>query len=212
MVYYYESQVVDPYTTLYMGKDKFENENLIKNGWLEDVWFHVDNLSSAHVYLRIPEGADWTFETLPAQVVQDCAQLTKANSIEGNKKDNVTVIYTPHSNLKKTKGMATGQVGFHKDTLVRKVHLKTRENGIINRLNKTKREEYPDLEKQKTIHESKTLKEAKEARMERERAEKALEEERAAERYRKKHAYDDFFSEENMQSSETTGNIEDDFW
>lgn len=62
------------------------DENLIKNGWLEDVWFHVDNLSSAHVYLRIPEGADWTFETLPAQVVQDCAQLTKANSIEGNKR------------------------------------------------------------------------------------------------------------------------------
>lgn len=108
--------------------------------------------------------------------------------------------------------MATGQVGFHKDNLVRKVHLKTRENGIINRLNKTKREEYPDLEKQKTIHESKTLKEAKEVRMERERAEKALEEERAAERYRKKHAYDDFFAEENMQNNESTGDIEDDFW
>lgn len=26
MVFYYESQVVDPYTTLYMGKDKFESE------------------------------------------------------------------------------------------------------------------------------------------------------------------------------------------
>ena len=31
----------------------------------------------------------------------------------GNKKDNVTVIYTPWSNLHKNAGMATGQVGFH---------------------------------------------------------------------------------------------------
>lgn len=30
----------------------------------------------------------------------------------GNKKDNVTVIYTPWSNLKKDGSMAVGQVGF----------------------------------------------------------------------------------------------------
>ena len=34
---------------LYMGKDKFENEELIKHAWPEDVWFHVDRESSAHV-------------------------------------------------------------------------------------------------------------------------------------------------------------------
>jgi hypothetical protein len=38
--------------TLYMGKDKYENEDLIRFGLPEDVWFHVDSLSSAHVYLR----------------------------------------------------------------------------------------------------------------------------------------------------------------
>ena len=37
-----------------MGRDKFENEELIKHMWPEDVWFHVDDLSSAHVYLRLP--------------------------------------------------------------------------------------------------------------------------------------------------------------
>jgi hypothetical protein len=31
---------------------------------------------------------------------------------KGNKKDNVTVIYTPWSNLKKDGSMAVGQVGF----------------------------------------------------------------------------------------------------
>lgn len=38
---------------LYMGKDKFENEELIKYAWPEDVWFHVDKESSAHVYIRL---------------------------------------------------------------------------------------------------------------------------------------------------------------
>jgi hypothetical protein len=35
-----------------------------------------------------------------------------ADKMAGNKKDNVTVIYTPWSNLKKDGSMAVGQVGF----------------------------------------------------------------------------------------------------
>ncbi|KAF4324255.1 hypothetical protein BBO99_00000935 [Phytophthora kernoviae] len=51
MVFYYTSSEG---CTIYMGKDKFENEDLIRYGFLEDIWFHVDDLSSAHVYLRLP--------------------------------------------------------------------------------------------------------------------------------------------------------------
>ncbi|RYG51703.1 DUF814 domain-containing protein [archaeon] len=39
---------------LYVGRDKYENEELIRWGWPEDVWFHVDNISSPHVYVRMP--------------------------------------------------------------------------------------------------------------------------------------------------------------
>ena len=39
---------------VYMGKDQDENDELIEHGWKSDVWFHVDSLSSAHVYLRLP--------------------------------------------------------------------------------------------------------------------------------------------------------------
>jgi hypothetical protein len=40
-------------------------------------------------------------------------QLTRGTNFElGNKKDNITVIYTPWSNLKKDGSMAVGQVGF----------------------------------------------------------------------------------------------------
>lgn len=86
MVLYFTSNVVDPPAYIYMGKDKFENEDLIKYGWEEDVWFHVDNLSSAHVYVRLREGETW--ENIEQSLLVDCAQLTKANSIEG-KKDRV---------------------------------------------------------------------------------------------------------------------------
>ena len=37
----------------YVGRDKYENEYLIKYGLPSDSWFHVNDLSSAHVYLRI---------------------------------------------------------------------------------------------------------------------------------------------------------------
>ncbi|EGR31345.1 coiled-coil domain protein [Ichthyophthirius multifiliis] len=50
MVFWFESS--DGHI-IYMGKDKYENEDLIKYGWDEDIWFHVDDLSSAHVYLRL---------------------------------------------------------------------------------------------------------------------------------------------------------------
>jgi len=44
------------------------------------------------VYLRQTEGqphGEW--DKLPAELLNDAAQLVKANSIEGNKKDNITV-------------------------------------------------------------------------------------------------------------------------
>jgi hypothetical protein len=43
--------------------------------------FHVDKLSSAHVYLRMNEEDSW--DAIPPTLLEDCAQLTKANSIEG---------------------------------------------------------------------------------------------------------------------------------
>jgi hypothetical protein len=39
----------------------------------------------------------------------------KANSIMGNKMNDVDVVYTMWTNLKKTEGMEVGQVGMHKE-------------------------------------------------------------------------------------------------
>lgn len=43
--------------------------------------FHVDDLSSAHVYLRLPEGK--TIDDIPEDTLEDCCQLVKQNSIQG---------------------------------------------------------------------------------------------------------------------------------
>ncbi|KAJ2778846.1 Coiled-coil domain-containing protein 25 [Coemansia javaensis] len=178
MVYYFTSNAVSPPATVYMGKDKFENEELIKHGWPEDVWFHVDKLSSAHVYLRLNAGQTW--DAIPQALLDDLAQLCKANSIEGNKKGNIAVIYTPWENLLKRGDMATGQVGFKNQQMVKRVHVAARENAVVNRLNKTRREETPDLVQQRIDRDR------REARKRREEAKmKQSEERRVAEERRK---------------------------
>lgn len=70
----------------------------------------------------------------------------KQNSIQGCKTNNVTIVYTPWANLRKTKSMEVGQVGFHENKAVRKVKVERKINEIINRLEKTQKERHPDLQ------------------------------------------------------------------
>eukprot|EP00094_Tigriopus_californicus_P013918 TCALIF_13471-PA protein Name:"Similar to ccdc25 Coiled-coil domain-containing protein 25 (Danio rerio)" AED:0.09 eAED:0.14 QI:26/0/0/1/0/0/3/0/143 len=130
-----------------MGLDKYENEHLIKWGWPEDVWFHVDKLSSAHVYLRLNE----TLDDVPMAVIEDAAQLVKANSIEGNKMNDIDVVYTLWENLHKTDSMDVGQVGFHRQKEVRKIRVSKRCNDIVNRLKKTKEEKVVNFQEQRDL-------------------------------------------------------------
>ncbi|XP_054788797.1 uncharacterized protein LOC129294441 isoform X1 [Prosopis cineraria] len=143
MVFYFKARPEAGDYTIFMGLDKYENEELIKYGFIEDIWFHVDKMSSAHVYLRLHKGQ--TIDDISEGLLEDCAQLVKANSIQGNKVNNVDVVYTPWSNLKKTASMDVGQVGFHNPKMVRTVRVEKRINEIVNRLNKTKVERKPDL-------------------------------------------------------------------
>jgi hypothetical protein len=49
--------------------------------------FHVDKLSSAHVYLRLQKGQ--TIESITPELLEDCAQLVKANSIQGEQAQSI---------------------------------------------------------------------------------------------------------------------------
>ncbi|KAL3566221.1 hypothetical protein D5086_031636 [Populus alba] len=127
MVFYFKARPEAGDYTIFMGLDKYENEELIKYGFPEDIWFHVDKMSSAHVYVRLHKG----------QTIDDIS--------EGNKVNNIDVVYTPWANLKKTASMDVGQVGFHNSKMVRTVRVEKRLNEVVNRLNKTKVERKPDL-------------------------------------------------------------------
>jgi len=150
MVYYFKARPEVGDYVIYMGLDKHENEDLIKYGLPEDIWFHVDKLSSAHVYLRMHRFQ--TMDMITPELLEDCAQLVKANSIQGNKLNNLDVVYTPWYNLRKTQSMDVGQVGFHNPKLVRTVRVETRKNEIVNRLNKTKTEQTPDLKAEREAY------------------------------------------------------------
>jgi len=127
-----------------MGKDKYENEDLIKYGLDLDVWFHVESLSSAHVYLRQREGESKKLDDLDPALLNECAQLVKANSIEGSKLKQCGVVYTRWANLKKTGDMAVGQIGYHDIKKQRQI-LVVKDKAVVNDLNRTKTETYPDL-------------------------------------------------------------------
>jgi predicted ribosome quality control (RQC) complex YloA/Tae2 family protein len=145
MVVFFKS--IDPNFTIYVGKDKYENEELLKYAFPIDVWFHVEDLSSAHVYLRLPEGL--TIDKIPENILEECFQIVKDNSKEGRKKEKVSVCYTLWENLKKTSSMDIGEVGFKKEDDVRVAHGIVKNADLLKRLNKTREEKNVNLEAEK---------------------------------------------------------------
>ena len=139
----------------HQGRDRYENEDLIKYGFPDtDIWFHVDDLSSAHVYLRPPPGG--SIDAIPPSVLSDACQLTKANSIMGSKAASVAIVYTPHGNLLKRDGYDVGTVGFKDESAVRRVPNVRKDADAVKRLEKTRREvAKPDLAGELEAHEKK---------------------------------------------------------
>jgi len=189
MVFYYTSS--EGYL-IYMGRDKFENEDLIRFGLPEDVWFHVDDLSSAHVYLRLRPGQ--TLDDLSEDTINECATMVKANSIEGCKKRRVSVIYTRWKNLHKTPSMDVGAVGFKDESRVRRCHAE-KDNSIVNALNRTKEERYPDLEAEQAERAAQWRREQKRKKEEAKRRER--EERQKREEEKKLQSYEGLMDNEN---------------
>lgn len=150
--------------------------------------------------------------------------------LPGNKKDNVNIVYTPWSNLKKDGSMAVGQVGFKDQRKVKKVLVEARTNAIINRLNKTKTEAFPDLAVQRDERDRTIRDREKKLMLERVRIlsmgpvlfslrfrgggvmlmlkcdiqkkeEARVAKERREKAWQKDHAYDDVFTEEAMEEN-----------
>lgn len=227
MVYYFKAKAsseMDEFADgsgeeaiIYMGKDKVENDPLIKHSHPRNIWFHVDNHSSAHLYLQLTEDQLASFTNFSSflinpDILEQIAQLTKANSIKGNKLNNITVIYTPVENLVTNGSMDIGTVTFRNLKNVKRVKVTKRENVIINKLNKTKTEK--DIEVFKT-EQAELVRIIERKRKDHEREKELIQRQYAALKETNKDPYADLFSEENMKASSNEMRhenwVEDDF-
>lgn len=184
-----------------------KDEDLIKWGFPEDVWFHVDNVSSAHVYLRLQKGQ--TLDDIHHDVLVDACQLVKANSINGNKINNIDIVYTMWENLKKTAGMDVGQVSFHNSKQVRKFRVEKRINEVVNRLNKTKIETHPDFRAEREARDVGERQDKKQVLREQESRKKEAEKKRLEEAEMK--SYASLHKSEKMSTNYDDDNDSDDF-
>ncbi|RKP29491.1 DUF814-domain-containing protein [Metschnikowia bicuspidata] len=229
MVYYFKTSVAednddlglaDTLYTIYMGKDKFENDPLIRKSQPHNLWFHADKHSSAHVYLQLTqEQQALKFEELrlPKTLLMHVAQLTKANSIKALKLNNVTIIYTPVDNLRSDGLVDTGTVTFVNEQKVRRVHVTKKDTSVINRLNKTRTEASTEAfvaeQERMAVEWARTKKDA-DRRMEqrlREEAQMRSEQKKAS-----ADPYGELFTEEALRGSSNEFRnknwVEDEFW
>lgn len=206
--------------TIYMGKDKFENDPLIHKSHPKNLWFHVDKHSSAHLYLQLStEQQNVKFEDLRLSelLLDQIAQLTKANLIKANKLNNISIIYTPVDNLRSDGLLDTGTVTFVNPQKLRRVHVVKKDNAIINRLNKTKTEistEQFVKDQDQLLVEWQRSKKDEERRLEQKN--KAEARERNEQKKFNKDPYGELFTEEALRGSSNEFRkenwVEDEFW
>jgi len=98
---------------------------------------------------------------------------------------------------------------------VKRILVPQRENPIVNRLNKTRVEKFPDLQMEREEKLKAVRKKDQAARLERKKEEARVAEERKQKKWQKDHAYDELFQEQdpdeaNNQNREE-GYLSDDF-
>ena len=81
-----------------VGRNSKENWDLIDVSEKQDVWFHVEDKPSCHVFIVKPFECD----SIPRDVIIKAAQLCKQYSKYKNDKK-VKIIYTDINNIKKGK-------------------------------------------------------------------------------------------------------------
>jgi predicted ribosome quality control (RQC) complex YloA/Tae2 family protein len=81
--------------TFYIGKNAAGNFDIIDMSKPNDMWFHINNISSAHVIASIPDKLD---KKDIRYIIKQGAILCKQHS----KTHESTIIYTTINNVKKT--------------------------------------------------------------------------------------------------------------
>jgi len=81
-----------------IGQNRFENWEIIDDSDNTDLWFHIENLPSCHVILKCDETIKPS-----KKVIKRCAYLCKINTNSAKSLAKCNVLYTPISNIEKTR-------------------------------------------------------------------------------------------------------------
>jgi len=87
-------EINDKTYPIYIGKDAQSNETIIKMSHPESLWFHLNNISSAHLILE-SKG-----DIIPKKYINQVA--SKLFSYKNNLPNNINVIYTKVKYVKLT--------------------------------------------------------------------------------------------------------------
>ncbi len=85
---------------IYIGKDKYENWQLIDQAFDEDYWFHLNEYPSCHIILHIVNTNIITNKKSLNKILKLCALECKKNSKYNNQK-NLSICYTKIKNIQK---------------------------------------------------------------------------------------------------------------
>ena len=138
---------------IYMGIDRHENALLAEFGWNEDILFHCDKVSSAHVYLRTKKKIDQKlfkkiskksdfrkYFGISETVIDECLLLTKANSRDAKQSKRAKIIATPWTNIRPVARMAPGTIQFNDLLLIKSFPIikSPQHSTLLNKIETTK--------------------------------------------------------------------------
>jgi predicted ribosome quality control (RQC) complex YloA/Tae2 family protein len=101
-----------------IGKNRQENWELIDNANPADVWFHIADFPSCHVFLI--NKANARLGEIDRQILKRCACLCKSNTSSKNAKK-IDILYTSVENIHK--GKEVGSVILHLNQSIKKITL-----------------------------------------------------------------------------------------
>jgi len=81
-----------------IGRDRFENDQIIVESKETDVWFHLKDVPSCHVIIACD-----IEHILTNTMIMHCARLVKENTNKQKNIPNIKVIYTEIKNVQRTK-------------------------------------------------------------------------------------------------------------
>jgi predicted ribosome quality control (RQC) complex YloA/Tae2 family protein len=88
--------------TYYIGINSADNFDVIDMGGPNDIWFHIERLSSSHVVMILPELKHKIKSKIYNTILKQGALFCKQNTKKAVSMQNVNITYTKLKNVLKT--------------------------------------------------------------------------------------------------------------